>query len=83
MDPATLQNYLANPPEGLTQPVWEQAQQDNPDPTKYVGVHWVRVQLLHQVCTHVVYTVECPFLLLCEHGQPSTSIVKQLLLLVD
>ena len=36
MDPTTLQNYLANPPEGLAQPLWEQAKQDNPDPTKYV-----------------------------------------------
>ena len=34
MDPATLENYLANPPEGLTQPVWEQAKQANPDPNK-------------------------------------------------
>lgn len=34
MDPVTLESYLANPPVGLTQPVWEQAKQANPDPNK-------------------------------------------------
>lgn len=70
MDPTTLQSYLANPPEGLAQLVWEQAKQDNPDPTKYVGVHCTGATVQ---CVCVWCALARCLLLLCRHGQPFPS----------